>query len=104
MGDDKPKLKGGFANMSPERAHEIRSKGGQRAHELGRAHRWTSETAAAAGRRGGQTVSSRPGHMAELGRRGRAKRAQKREPHDAADLKKPEVPLNLEETTDETTS
>jgi len=53
----------GFAAMSPEKKREIASKGGKAAHQLGTAHRWTSEEAQRAGRIGGR-----------LGRRGAAKK------------------------------
>lgn len=51
MADDQPfqppppKKKKGFANMSKERMREIAILGGKRAHELGTAHRFNSETA-----------------------------------------------------------
>lgn len=48
------KKKGGFASMSPEKQREIASKGGRVAHEKGTAHRWTTEEARSAGRKGGQ--------------------------------------------------
>ncbi len=41
----------GFALMSPEKRREIASKGGKVAHVLGKAHKWTSEEAQAAGRK-----------------------------------------------------
>jgi uncharacterized protein len=43
----------GFASMSPEKKREIASKGGKAAHALGTAHKWSSEEAQAAGRKGG---------------------------------------------------
>ncbi len=43
----------GFASMSKEKKQEIASKGGKAAHALGTAHKWTSEEAQAAGRKGG---------------------------------------------------
>jgi len=43
----------GFASMSPEKKREIASKGGKAAHSQGTAHKWTSEEAQAAGRKGG---------------------------------------------------
>ena len=43
----------GFASMSPEKKREIASKGGKAAHALGTAHKWTTEEAQAAGRKGG---------------------------------------------------
>jgi general stress protein YciG len=54
MKTEKTKGRGrGFASMSPERHREIASKAGKRAHELGRAHKWTSAEAKEAGRKGG---------------------------------------------------
>lgn len=43
----------GFQLMSPERRQQIASLGGKRAHKLGLAHVWNTETARAAGRKGG---------------------------------------------------
>jgi general stress protein YciG len=43
----------GFASMSPEKQREIASKGGRAAHQKGTAHRWSSDEARAAGRKGG---------------------------------------------------
>jgi general stress protein YciG len=34
-----------FERMDPERRREIASEGGKRAHQLGRAYTWNSETA-----------------------------------------------------------
>jgi len=45
--------KRGFASMTAEKRSEIASKGGKRAHELGRAHKFTSEEASKAGKKGG---------------------------------------------------
>lgn len=45
------KLDRGFAVLSPEKKREIASMGGKAAHEHGRAHRFTSEEARAAGKR-----------------------------------------------------
>jgi general stress protein YciG len=47
MNDPKPR---GFAALSPEQRREIARKGGRRAHALGRAHRFDSESASAAGK------------------------------------------------------
>ena len=44
----------GFASMDIAKQREIASKGGKAAHEKGTAHEFTSEEAAAAGRKGGQ--------------------------------------------------
>lgn len=44
----------GFGSMSPDRVQQIASAGGKAAHAKGTAHTWTPETAAEAGRRGGE--------------------------------------------------
>ncbi|MBI2643924.1 MAG: hypothetical protein HYW95_00190 [Candidatus Wildermuthbacteria bacterium] len=44
----------GFAAMDPEKQRRIASKGGKAAHQSGRAHEFTSEEAAEAGRKGGR--------------------------------------------------
>lgn len=46
------KKPGGFAAMSAERRREIAAMGGKKAHQLGRAHQFNSETAKRAGRLG----------------------------------------------------
>jgi general stress protein YciG len=56
----KRKSKRGFASMTPEKKREIASKGGKAAHALGTAHKWTSEEAQAAGRKGGSISRRRP--------------------------------------------
>lgn len=55
----------GFASMSPEKKREIASKGGKAAHAMGTAHKWTSEEAQAAGRRGGTVSRRRPKSVAQ---------------------------------------
>lgn len=49
----KAKSRRGFAAMSPDKVKEIASKGGKRAHEVGTAHRFTSDEARLAGQKGG---------------------------------------------------
>lgn len=44
----------GFASMNRDKQRMIASKGGKTAHKKGTAHKWTSEEARAAGRKGGQ--------------------------------------------------
>jgi general stress protein YciG len=44
----------GFASMNPERQRQIASEGGKAAHARGKAHKFTSEEAREAGRKGGQ--------------------------------------------------
>ncbi|QJX45478.1 general stress protein [Hymenobacter taeanensis] len=46
--------KRGFASMDPELQRRIASEGGRASHQSGRGHRFTSEEARAAGRKGGQ--------------------------------------------------
>lgn len=55
MTDEKPTgiKRRGFASMTPERRADIASRGGRAAHKKGTAHTWSSEEAAAAGRKGG---------------------------------------------------
>lgn len=53
----------GFASLSPERRSEIASQGGKAAHKKGTAHRFTSQEAQAAGRKGGK---GRPGIKHEV--------------------------------------
>jgi general stress protein YciG len=48
------KAKKGFAAMSPEQRSAIASQGGKAAHQQGKAHQWTTQTAAAAGAKGGR--------------------------------------------------
>jgi general stress protein YciG len=55
----------GFASMSPEKKREIASKGGKAAHQLGTAHKWTSEEARIAGQKGGKISRRRPKKTAQ---------------------------------------
>ena len=57
----------GFASMDPAKQREIASKGGQAAHQSGRAHEFDSREASEAGRKGGQAVSRDRAHMAAIG-------------------------------------
>lgn len=49
--ENKPKHKGGFNAISSKRRKEIAAMGGRKAHELGKAHRFTSEEASAASKK-----------------------------------------------------
>jgi len=62
--------KRGFASMDKEQQREIASQGGKAAHKKGTAHKWTSETAREAGRKGGKAISQDREHMATIGRKG----------------------------------
>lgn len=65
-----PKSLRGFAAMSPERLRALASIGGKRAHALGKGHQFTTETARAAGQKGGVSVSKNREHMSVIGKRG----------------------------------
>lgn len=69
----------GFAAMDSQRQREISSIGGRAAHAGGHAHRFTTEEARAAGRKGGSAVSRDREHMATIGRRGGRSRASRKE-------------------------
>lgn len=56
--------------MDKEQHPEIASQGGKAAHKKGTAHKWTSETAREAGKKGGKKVSQDREHMAAIGRKG----------------------------------
>jgi general stress protein YciG len=74
----RPKLRKGFAAMDPAKQRAIASRGGKRAHELGRAHRFTPAEASAAGKKGGAAISEDREHMSVIGARaGRAKSEKK---------------------------
>jgi len=49
----------GFASMDRHTQREIASKGGMAAQQKGTAHKWTSEEAREAGRKGGMAASHR---------------------------------------------
>jgi uncharacterized protein len=65
----------GFASMDPVKQRAIASKGGQAAHQSGRAHEFDSREAAEAGRKGGFIVSQNREHMARIGAQGGRARA-----------------------------
>ncbi len=68
----------GFASMDPARQREIARRGGKAAHESGHAHRFSSDEAREAGRKGGRSISQNRAHMSAIGRKGgeaRKKRA-----------------------------
>jgi uncharacterized protein len=51
---DRESTNRGFARMTADKQREIASKGGRAAHQKGTAHKFTSEEAREAGRKGGQ--------------------------------------------------
>ena len=66
----KAKSMRGFASMDPAVQRAIARKGGRAAHQKGTAHKFTSEEARRAGRKGGEIVSRDTAHMAMIGRKG----------------------------------
>jgi len=60
----------GFASMDAQKQREIARKGGRAAHVKGTAHEFTRDEARAAGRKGGESVSSNREHMSRIGRIG----------------------------------
>lgn len=64
------KKKQGFAAMDQTKLRELASKGGKAAHAVGKAHKFTTEEAQAAGRKGGLKHSKE--HLAAIGRKGGA--------------------------------
>lgn len=60
----------GFAAMTPEQRQAIARKGGQTAHAMGVAHKYTSEEGRSAGQKGGHSVSRDSRHMAVIGAKG----------------------------------
>lgn len=56
-----PRRPRGFAALPKERVQAIASAGGRAAHAQGTAHRWTSEQARAAGKKGGVAPHVRRG-------------------------------------------
>ena len=71
------KRRQGFASMDPEKLRQISRKGGTIAQQRGSAHRWTSEGARSAGRKGGRAKRHQPEVDVEmLVVAGRAKRHQ----------------------------
>jgi general stress protein YciG len=49
----------GFASMDKGRQRETSSQGGRKAHQIGKAHQWTTEEASAAGRKSGEARAKR---------------------------------------------
>jgi general stress protein YciG len=66
----KERSKRGLAAMSPERRREIARRGGLAAHRSGRAHKFTSAEARAAGLKGGRSIGRNVEHMRAIGRLG----------------------------------
>lgn len=67
---DRPKQRRGFAMMDPEVLRAVCSQGGKTAHKSGKAHRFNSEEASKAGKKGGASIAADRAHMATIGQRG----------------------------------
>lgn len=70
----------GFHKMDKDAQKSIASRGGIAAHKKGTAHEFDSNEARAAGKKGGDKVSSNREHMAAIGRKGGQARAASRGP------------------------
>jgi len=98
--DDKPQAPRGFARIPKEIHREWASLGGKVAQHARNAHRFTSETAREAGKRGGASLAKDREHMRELGRRGgtakakASKAAQAKQSETLADVDDTEPSLN----------
>lgn len=78
------KQRRGFAVMDKEAHRKIARAGGVAAHAVGLAHRFTSELAREAGKKGGATTAADREHMREIGRKGgHGKRGFRKETGDA---------------------
>lgn len=73
----------GFARMDVNKQREIASRGGRAAHAHGTAHKFSTEEARAAGRKGGEAISGNREHMARIGRLGGEARRARREERNA---------------------
>lgn len=60
----------GFAAMDPAKQRELASRGGKAAQQNGTGNRWNAETAAAAGKKGGEAISKDRAYMSDIGRKG----------------------------------
>ena len=59
LSNDAPRRRRGFAAMDPKLVSELASRGGKAAQRAGTAHRFNSEEARVAGRKGGQATGAK---------------------------------------------
>ena len=90
----------GFASMDREKQREIARRGGRAAHEKGTAHEFTRDEARAAGRKGGERVSSNRDHMSRIGRLG-GKHSAGRRAAASGGVSRPTNPPSLHTITEE---
>ena len=93
--DDKSQALWGFARVPKEKLRNWASLGGKAAQREKSGHRFTSEKAREAGKRGGATVAKDREYMRELGRRGGIARANARK---AAQATQTETPADVDHT------
>ena len=91
--DESPKRRRGFALLPKEIHRRWASLGGKAAQQEKSGHRFTSEKAREAGKRGGATVAKDREYMRELGRRGGIARAKARK---AAQATQTEAPADVD--------
>ncbi|GAA4502116.1 hypothetical protein GCM10023172_24990 [Hymenobacter ginsengisoli] len=65
IGDGSRTSRRGFASMDPAEQRRIASEGGKASHASGQGHKWTTEEARAAGRKGGLTSRRGPSRPTE---------------------------------------
>lgn len=65
-----PKQRRGFAVVDKEKMRQIASRGGKTAHAHGLAHKFTSEKAREAGKKGGAVTAANREHMSKIGKLG----------------------------------
>ena len=80
--------------MDAAKQREIASRGGRAAHAHGTAHKFSSDEARRAGRKGGEAVSGNREHMAAIGRRGGEARQARRAARAASEQPTRENPQN----------
>lgn len=75
------KQKKGFALFDPDKLKALASKAGKKAQANGRAHKFNSQTAKVAGRKGGQAIAAKMGsdYFGDIGQRGGLALKKKRE-------------------------
>ena len=93
--DEKPKLRRGFALIPKETLRQWASLGGKISQQEENAHRFTSETAREAGKRGGEAIAKDREYMRALGRRGGIAKAKARK---AVQATQTETPADVDHT------
>jgi general stress protein YciG len=90
--------------MDAAKQREIASRGGRAAHAHGTAHKFSSDEARRAGRKGGEAVSGNREHMAAIGRRGGEARQARRAARAASEQQAPQNTPDTAQTGGETES